>query len=414
VVVKSTATWVGDNSTNTDHSYGAAGGYNLEVKIPLADLPAAVDPDNIGLNITPYDEDNTAAAGTTTLRHIDQSTRMAWSTFGSVQSDPYRWGKATMAGYTPPASYPTTPPAPNVSNPNLNGIDSPQTIAQSARNGVPISGRVPAPAARGITVNSAVLKTGSVDIDIDAAGPGTLHAFLYDGEKGYTPVFNSSCPPSGTADDGLSACAQTDGSIPAWSPDMSGRVVADVKRTITAGHQVISLPVSEAGAVKIASGGSALVAFQTPQDEVQAFDAPISSVSGPGGTVGGSVPATLSLTLGAPATFGAFTPGIAKDYFATTTATVISTAGDAALSVADPSSTNTGKLVNGSFALQQTLQAGTGGAYAPIPATVKTWSAPTSNEAVAIGFKQSIGANEALRTGTYSKTLTFTLSTTTP
>ena len=29
----------------------------------MADLPAAVDPDNMGLNITPYDEDNTAAAG---------------------------------------------------------------------------------------------------------------------------------------------------------------------------------------------------------------------------------------------------------------------------------------------------------------------------------------------------------------
>ena len=31
-----------------------------------------------------------------------------------------------------------------------------------------------------------------------------------------------------------------------------------------------------------------------------------------------------------------------------------------------------------------------------------------------IEFKQSIGANDALRTGTYSKTLTFTLSTTPP
>ena len=29
--------------------------------------------------------------------------------------------------------------------------------------------------------------------------------------------------------------------------------------------------------------------------------------------VGGTVPATLSLTLGAPATFGAFTPGVARD-----------------------------------------------------------------------------------------------------
>ena len=51
------------------------------------------------------------------------------------------------------------------------------------------------------------------------------------------------------------------------------------------------------------------------------------------GTVGGSVPATLSLTLGAPATFGAFTPGVAKEYTASTTANVISSAGDAALSV---------------------------------------------------------------------------------
>ena len=82
VIVKSTATWVGSNSTTVNHSYGAQGGYNLEVKIPMADLPAAVDPNNMGLNITPYDEDDTSAAGTTTLRHIDLSTRMAWSTFG--------------------------------------------------------------------------------------------------------------------------------------------------------------------------------------------------------------------------------------------------------------------------------------------------------------------------------------------
>ena len=98
---------------------------------------------------------------------------------------------------------------------------------------------------------------------------------------------------------------------------------------------------------------------------------------------------------------------------------MISTAGDATLSVADPSSTNTGHLVNGSFFLPQKLQAGTGTAFAPVggtaaPTTLKTWSAPTSNESVAINFKQSIAANDALRTGAYSKTLTFTLSTTQP
>ena len=63
--------------------------------------------------------------------------------------------------------------------------------------------------------------------------------------------------------------------------------------------------------------------------------------STPGG-VGGTVPATLSLSLGTPASFGAFTPGVAKTYDASTTANVISTAGDATLSVADPSSVATG------------------------------------------------------------------------
>ena len=144
-----------------------------------------------------------------------------------------------------------------------------------------------------------------------------------------------------------------------------------------------------------------------------------------GGTVGGSVPATLSLGLGAPATFGAFTPGVARDYFASTTANVLSTAGDATLSVADPSSTATGHLVNGTFSLPQPLQArarnaaNTGTAYNNVgssasPLNLLTYSAPVSNDAVSLEFKQSIGSSDALRTGSYAKTLTFTLSTTTP
>jgi hypothetical protein len=91
-------------------------------------------------------------------------------------------------------------------------------------------------------------------------------------------------------------------------------------------------------------------------------------------------------------------------------ATVISTAGDATLTASDPSTTAPGRLVNGSFSLASPLLvAGT-----PLPSTVKAYSAPVSNDAVAIAFKQSIAANEPLRTGTYAKTLTFTLSTTTP
>lgn len=140
------------------------------------------------------------------------------------------------------------------------------------------------------------------------------------------------------------------------------------------------------------------------------------------GTVGGNVPATLALSLGAPASFGAFQPGVARDYFADTKATVTSTAGDALLSVADPSSANTGHLVNGSFALAQPLQArarnasNTGTAHNNVGASLNllTWDTPTSGEAVSLDFKQTIGLNDPLRTGAYAKTLTFTLSTTNP
>ena len=123
------------------------------------------------------------------------------------------------------------------------------------------------------------------------------------------------------------------------------------------------------------------------------------------------MPATLSLTLGTPATFGAFTPGVAQDYTASTTANVISTAGDATLSVADPSSTSTGSGQRDVLAAASRWQAFAPSAEAP---TLKTWSARSPTSRSTINFKQSIEANDALRTGAYCKTLTFTLSTTTP
>ena len=122
-----------------------------------------------------------------------------------------------------------------------------------------------------------------------------------------------------------------------------------------------------------------------------------------GGDVAATVPATLALTLGAAPAFGAFTPGVAKTYTASTTATVISTGGDAALTVADPA--GTGKLVNGAFSLASPL-GGLG--------VVKTWAGPVSNDVVTVTFTQAISATEPLRTGSYAKTLTYTLSTTTP
>ena len=109
-------------------------------------------------------------------------------------------------------------------------------------------------------------------------------------------------------------------------------------------------------------------------------------------------------------------PGAGKDDEASASATVISPAGDATLSVADPGA-SPGRLVNGEFSLAQPVQAAVSGAFAPVgggPLTLHTYSGPVSNDSLTIRFKQTIGASEPLRTGAYSKTFTFTLATTTP
>ena len=48
------------------------------------------------------------------------------------------------------------------------------------------------------------------------------------------------------------------------------------------------------------------------------------------------------------------------------------------------------------------------------PTSLLNYTNPISNDSVTLSFRQRINANDALRTGTYSKTLTFTLSTTPP
>jgi hypothetical protein len=118
------------------------------------------------------------------------------------------------------------------------------------------------------------------------------------------------------------------------------------------------------------------------------------------GDLRATVPATLSLTLGATASFGTFEPGTDRTYTTSTTATVISSAADAALTVSDP-----GHLTNGAFSLKDPLQ---------VEIAPGAWSGPVSNAVSTITFRQHIGATDPLRTGAYGKTLTFTLSTTNP
>jgi hypothetical protein len=139
----------------------------------------------------------------------------------------------------------------------------------------------------------------------------------------------------------------------------------------------------------------------------------------------GTTAATLTLTLGAPPAFSPFVPGVAMDYLAAGSAVIDSTAGDATLTVADPSAVAPGHLLNGDAPLPTALQAGatspngTSTGYQPVPdtadpATLVTYAGPLANEPVTLSFKQTIGQTDALRTGSYAKALVFTLSTTNP
>jgi len=61
--------------------------------------------------------------------------------------------------------------------------------------------------------------------------------------------------------------------------------------------------------------------------------------------------------------------------------------------------------MNGAFSLPDPLR---------VDLAPASWTGPVSNASVAITFREHIAATDALRTGSYTKTLTFTLSTPAP
>ena len=146
-------------------------GYTIEAKIPLADLPAAVDPQHLGLNVLVYDSDTQDLTG---------QTRLAWSPYGGVQGDPYRWGHATLPGYTPPAGRPTTPSAPVIQATAALSVDSPQSILQSATDGVPLGGG-PQSQDDVEIVGKPKFTPTSLTLKLDADGPGVAHVFAWTG-----------------------------------------------------------------------------------------------------------------------------------------------------------------------------------------------------------------------------------------
>lgn len=147
-------------------------GYSLEVKIPFADLPAAVRPDAMGLNLFIYDSDTQDKTG---------QTRLGWSTWGGVQGDPYRWGHATLEGYEPPADLPTEPRPAVFPREAARSVSSPQSILQAARTHVPLAGG-PAALAGVRIVGRPRVFDDELLVRLDARATGTAHVFATDAE----------------------------------------------------------------------------------------------------------------------------------------------------------------------------------------------------------------------------------------
>lgn len=262
-------------------------------------------------------------------------------------------------------------------------------------------------------------------------GLGSIGDWLYDvvgglapQEAGYKKILVA--PSTGELGSASSKVKTPYGdAVTAWSKDAEGRLTIDVDVPVNARAEV-RVPIKDGQAVFESgrpAGEQPGVTYRGTANGIASYDvgsgsyrflAAVSNATSVNGGVAGSVPATLALNV-SQASLGSFTPGVAKDYSAEATATVTSTAGDAALTVLDPSATATGRLVNGTFALTQPLRvngAPLGGASAPTP--LARWSTPVSNADAKVVYTQSVGADEGLRTGSYAKTLTFTLSTTAP
>lgn len=150
-------------------------GYVIEAKIPLALLPAAVDPQGVGLNLFVYDSDTQDKTG---------QTRIGWSTWGGVQGDPYRWGRASFAGYTPPASRSTEPQRPVLRFPAARSVASPQSILQASRDRVPLAGDPGLSAGkRAWIARRPAVRGGAVTVGLAANGTGTARVFVWGGSE---------------------------------------------------------------------------------------------------------------------------------------------------------------------------------------------------------------------------------------
>ncbi|MGN9767992.1 sugar-binding protein [Micromonospora sp. SD12] len=145
-------------------------GYTIEARIPFAVLPDAIDPARMGFNVLVYDSDT---------QDLSSQSRLGWSTFTGVRADPYRYGLVTLPGLTPAQRQPSAPVFPDTA---ARSVHSPQTIAQSAVDGV-------APAAvtrlpeRALRLTDQRQVAGGVQVTVRADRAGTVYLHTWDGDR---------------------------------------------------------------------------------------------------------------------------------------------------------------------------------------------------------------------------------------
>ncbi len=174
-------------------------GYVLETFIPFDALPAEFDPNQAALNIFIYDSDTQDLTG---------QTRLGWSTWGGVQGDPYRWGQITLVDELPvvsasPEAVGATPVASPVAvaatedvvvsediDAPIMPLDvaqstrSPQSIAQSAWDGVGLGGRASVAEGEGLTFQGTpAISDGQLEISwASGSENGTMVVFVVDAD----------------------------------------------------------------------------------------------------------------------------------------------------------------------------------------------------------------------------------------
>ncbi len=177
----------------------------------------------------------------------------------------------------------------------------------------------------------------------------------------------------------------------------------------------------------------AVVAHNTSGESAPAASEPTAVVEASVGiVVEGKVPFTQTLaTTCSPVVLGSFIPGKTQEYSNTCGLKATSTAAESKLVAEDASATDKGHLVqvytHGGFketyelpapleANATSTQGGIGNVLTSLvtPVTLLTYDKPFSEDAMTVKFNQKIGLHDHLHTGTYAKTITLTLSTTTP